>query len=213
MPKCSLCSRKAVVHFKFSKPLCANHFIKQIESRVKKEFRRAGIISLHKEKKLNRVIIVRDMNYNDAIIRRVIEPVLKKSRITIERKKKLPKIIPKDEVVISKKNADYLSDVFMARLFDGKSPCFTKERVIFPLRNILRTEAYIYKLIIDKKVSNQSFFDQKRINDLNNKLRKNLNEKYLIVDKWLSSIEEKHPGTRFSIMRSYESLCRNLNSD
>lgn len=209
MPKCYLCSRKAVVHFKFSKPLCANHFIKQIESRVKKEFRRTNIINLHKEKKLDTVIIVKDTDYNDTIIKRMIEPILKKSRITIERKNRIPNRIPEGKIVISEKNTDYLSDTFMTKLFNGKDPCFTKERIVFPLKNVLRTEAYIYKLIIDKKISNQPFFDQTRINRLDAKLRKNLSGKELVVDKWLSSIEEKHPGTKFSMMRSYAFFCEN----
>ena len=203
MVKCSLCSRKAVVHFKFSKPLCAEHFKKQIESRVKKEFRRTNIINLHKEKKLNTVIIIKKDDYKDKLVESVIEPILKESGIIVKKRKTLPRVIPNKAVLLSEETVESFSNKVMDKIINGRDPCFKKNKTLFPLKNILRTEAYIYSLIVNHKLSKNEFFDEDKINKLDNRLKEQNN----LIDEWLSYIEKKHPGTRFSIMRTHDYLC------
>ncbi|GEM_PF-5360393 len=196
--KCELCNKEAAVHYKFSKPLCKSHFQKQIEARVKKSFRRLGIIEKHKLGQLNKVKIYTSNELAEYLIKKIILPILKKSGIELELKKNQEK----DCI-----NAEFCDDItcrMFSNLILGRDPCESIELGI--LSNILRTEAYIYQELDNK---NHLFFDAEKIREIDEMFNAKISDKtYRRIDKELIEVENKHPGTKFSMLKSFRRICQ-----
>ncbi len=200
--KCSLCNKKAVVYYKFSKPLCKFHFKKQIEARVKREFRKINIIDKFKTKQIQGVIIVKNTEYTHFLIEKIILPILKKSHIPYEVKSNKYKAKPKNRIMIRETTSEDIAILMMKQLIKGEDIC--KGGLNSPLINLLNSEAYLYKKLGD---NDKIFYDSNKILKLEKKLNSKNNEKDNILSEELVKIEEHHPGTKFSMVKSYEKIC------
>ncbi len=200
--KCSLCNRKAAVYYKFSKPLCKVHFKKQIEARVKKEFRRLNIIDKFKTKQIKRVTIIKKTEYTHFLIEKIIIPILEKSRIPYKVCNKKYTVKPKRSITISETTSDDTALSMMKHLVKGKDIC--QEKFNSPLINILNSEAYIYKKLEE---NSRAFYDSRKILEIEKKLNSKKDGEDNILSEELIRIEEHHPGTKFSMVKSYEKIC------
>ncbi len=200
--KCSLCNRKALVYYKFSKPLCRFHFRKQIEARIKRDFRRLNIIDKFKTKQIRRVIIIKNTDDTHFLIEKIILPILKKSHIPYEVKSKEHKHKSKEEITIKETTSDDIALMMMKQLTKGEDIC--KEELNSPLINILKSEAHIYRRLDE---DDKTFYDSKKILKIEKELNSKDNKEDNILSEELIKIEEHHPGTKFSMVKSYEKIC------
>ena len=201
--KCSLCNRKAAVYYKFSKPLCKAHFKKQIEARVKKEFRRLNIIDKFKTRQIKEVVIIKKTDYTHFLIEKIVIPILEKSRIPYKICDKNSKANSKKRITISEMTSDDTALSMMKQLVKGKDIC--REKFNSPLINVLNSEAYIYKKLEE---NSKVFYNSKKILEIEKKLNSRKDKEDNILSEELVKIEEHHPGTKFSMVKSYEKICR-----
>ncbi len=220
--RCSLCKKRAVVHFGFSKPLCKEHFIAQIKNRVKKDLRRTGIIELKKQGKLGIVYLINKNNQNNPksfLMLDVLEPILKKARVDFRVVKKKPSIKRRGrgliDFIVIPVTSDDLVIGFLTNTFLGRKPCYglkvlgqSKSRVsnvVSVLTRVMSVEAYVYY-----KLKNGSgvFSHHEEIIELNKKLiKKEYSGRKRDVGLFINDIEEKHPGTILSTLRSVLYYC------
>jgi len=214
--KCSLCNKKALVEYGFSIPVCKEHFLKVLSSRVKKNLRK----NMAFETK-GIFLFLDDSTHDSETLLKIILPIVKIENRAYEIKRirsryefKIKKEYKKPLKILLPWTANDSAAIFIKKIIEGKNPNIkinnSNFKIIKPLECMLDSESFLFYVF-----SNKDSCEYKKIlkilkkkNILGNNELKEIVDDLVLKEKkpnkeirfFLNNVEKFHPGTIFSIV-------------
>ncbi|MGC8929614.1 MAG: hypothetical protein ACP5OZ_03745 [Candidatus Woesearchaeota archaeon] len=214
--KCSICNKKAEIQYGFSRPLCREHFLRVLSSRVKKNLRKKKIFEGRE-----RFVFLDDSSHDFETLLQIVLPIAKAEnrnyeikRINSRYKFKIPNDYKKSAKIFIPWTANDTATMFIKSIVEGKKPCIKgyipKAGLIKPLECLLDSESFLFCILSkehskDEKNALKGFLKEKNV--LRDSQLKEIGD--LVITKrdspdkeirfFLNRVEEFHPGTIFSV--------------